>query len=99
MQAYHHAGQGVEFALKAIYMKRKGLSSWPDENNGAIWHSLPHIAEAAGMAADIQALKNDRTKFENWLTVREWDSDGRFPGNTPSVKEINDLILAVCHDR
>ena len=51
------------------------------------------------MAADIQALKNDRTKFENWLTVREWDSDGRFPGNTPSVKEINDLILAVCHDR
>jgi HEPN domain-containing protein len=99
LQAYHHAGQGVEFGLKAVYMKRKGLSSWPDECRGATWHSLPHIAEAAGLNPDIQALRQDRAKFENWLTARDWDSNGRFPGNTPSKEELNDLILAVCHDR
>jgi HEPN domain-containing protein len=100
VQAYHHAGQAVEFALKAIYLRRKGFNDLPDTCKGATWHSLPHIATNAGMDADIAALKkNNKNVLENWLTVRDWDSNGRFPGNTPSVKEINDLILAVCHDR
>jgi hypothetical protein len=99
VQAYHHAGQAVEFALKAIYMRRKGFSNLPDTCKGATWHSLPHIADQAGMGADIAALKDNKNRLENWLTIRGWDSNGRFPGNTPSVKETNDLILAVCNDR
>ena len=101
VQAYHHAGQAIEFALKAIYMKRKGLSDWPAAYKGATWHSLPHIAHEAGLDGEVAALrvnKADRGKYQNWLTVRGWDSNGRFPGNTPSVKEINDLMLAIVLD-
>lgn len=99
IQAYHHAGQAVEFALKAIFMKRRGHRVLPEDCKGAKWHSLSHIAAYAGLDGDVRALQQDRTKYENWLTVRDWDSNARFPGNTPPLKELNDLFLAVCHER
>jgi hypothetical protein len=99
-QAYHHAGQAVEFALKAIYMKRNGHRELPEECKGAAWHHLPHIVKAARLEPDIAALhKANRARFENWLTVRDWDSNARFPGKKRPLKELNDLHLAVCHER
>lgn len=100
LQAYFHAGQSVEFALKAIYMRRKCLLSWPDECKGATWHSLSRIATYAGLDPDLTLLsKENRPRYVNWLTARDWDSNGRFPGNRPSVRELNDLFLAICHER
>jgi hypothetical protein len=59
---------------------------------------LPLIAAAAGLNPDLENLKRSNgTAFSNWLTARDWDSNGRFPGNKPPVGELNDLFLAVCH--
>ena len=98
LQAYHHAGQAVEFALKAIYIRRKALPELPGNCNGANWHNLTFIANEAGMRLDLADLRRNRSAYQNWLTVKDWDSDGRFPGNEPSVKELNDLILAVVNE-
>lgn len=99
-QAYQQAGQAVEFALKAVYMKRKGLSDWPPEFKGPEWHSLPRIAEQAGLGPDLARLKQaNKTVYGNWLTARNWDSNGRFPGNAPSSRELSELFLAICHER
>jgi hypothetical protein len=98
LQAYHHAGQAVEFALKAIYIRRKALPELPGSCNGANWHNLTFIANEAGMRPDLADLRRNRSAYQNWLTVKDWDSDGGFPGNEPSVKELNDLILAVVNE-
>lgn len=99
-QAYHHAGQAVEFALKAIHMKRRNLQNWPENCRGPEWHDLPRIAEKAGMRGDIEQLqRRDRVVYANWLVARQWRSNGRFPDETPSNRELNDLFLAICHDR
>ncbi len=48
-QAYHNAGQAVEFALKAIYIRRNGLAALPPDCVGAKWHDLALIAARAGL--------------------------------------------------
>ena len=99
-QAYHEAGQAVEFALKAIYIKRKGLKEWPPGFRGSEWHSLVLIAERAGLGFDLTELRrSNKVRFGNWLTARVWDSNARFPGNAPPTRELNDLFLAICHER
>lgn len=96
LQAYYHAGQAVEFGLKAIYMRRNGHSELPEACKGANWHNLMFIANESGLRPDLTALRaNNRSAYENWLTVKDWDSNGRFPGNEPSVKALNDMILAI----
>lgn len=100
LDAYHHAGQAVEFALKAVFMKRRNHGAMPEECKGAKWHSIPHIASHAGLDGDLAALKARSARiYENWLTVRQWDSNGRFPGNTPSKQDLSGLFLAACHER
>jgi hypothetical protein len=96
LQAYHHAGQAVEFALKAIYMRKNGHEELPEACKSANWHNLMLIANEAGLRPDLTALRaNNRNAYENWLTVKDWDSNGRFPGSEPSVKALNDMILAI----
>ncbi|MGH6728173.1 MAG: HEPN domain-containing protein [Pseudolabrys sp.] len=95
LQAYHHAGQAIEFALKAIYIKKNNLTELPATCHGATWHNLTFIANEAGLRPDLHNLRENKRGYENWLTVKDWDSDGRFPGNEPGVKELNDLMLAV----
>jgi HEPN domain len=98
-QAYHHAGQAIEFLLKALYLKRKNLKEMPDTCKGAPWHNLDLVATAAGLQADINVIKTKQRKVhQNWLTVRDWQSNGRFPGNKPPTQELNDLFVAVCND-
>ena len=96
--AYFHAGQAVEFALKAIYMRRKHLVAWPAENKGAGWHDLGRIAGLCGVAPDPN-MPNYKAVYANWLTARDWNSNGRFPDSKPSLREVNDLITAVCNDQ
>jgi len=95
-QAYLHAGQAVEFALKAIYLRRKRLGDLPDELKSARGHDLKLVAELAGLGPDIAQLQAQRkTCYLNWLVARDWDSNARFPGKRRSVKEVSDLITAV----
>jgi len=74
LQAYHHAGQAVEFALKAIYIRRKALPELPGNCSGANWHNLTFIANEAGMRQDLADLRRNRSAYQNWLTVKDWDS-------------------------
>jgi HEPN domain-containing protein len=97
-QAYHHAGQSAEFALKAILLRRRGLTELPDHLRTAKGHDLKIVAEAAGLGPDVARLQKDQNVcYLNWLTARDWDSNARFPGNRRSIQEINDLYTAVDH--
>src|SRR5438874_770189 len=71
-QAYYHVGQAVEFALKAIYLRRKQLNDLPDDRG----HDLKMVASLAGLEPDINQLQiKQKTCHLNWLTVRDWDSN------------------------
>ena len=94
LQAYHHAGQAVEFAIKVIYMRRKGLKELPDECKGANWHNLKFVAERAGLSGDLANLGKKDARLWNWLTVRDWDSNARFPGKKRPQRELNDLLIS-----
>jgi hypothetical protein len=97
-QAYHHAGQAVEFALKAIYLRRKTLNEIPSDLKTARGHDLELVAGLAGLKQDLTNLHASRKIcYLNWLTVREWDSNARFPGNRRKIQEMNDLYSAIAH--
>ena len=97
-QAYHHVGQAVEFALKAILLQKKNLDEIPPELRTSKGHDLETVAELAGLKPEIKELREKRKICHlNWLTVRDWDSNARFPGNRRSVQEMSDLFTAVCH--
>lgn len=92
-QAFHHAGQAVEFALKAIYLRRHNLQVLPDEYKSAKGHDLKLLAKAAKLDGDIANFNKARRR--NWLAIRNWDSNARFPDNSQPTKAVNDLFLAL----
>jgi hypothetical protein len=96
-QAYLHAGQAIEFALKALIMKRKNWRKWPDNFKGANWHDLKTCAEAANLKYDLGQKGVSKELKANWLTVRDWKSNARYPGMKISRQDINDLLVAVCN--
>lgn len=77
--AYFHAGQAVEFGIKALLLKRNGWATMPDTHKGAHWHDLPSCADAARLKADLNRRETPRVVRENWLTVKDWRSNARFP--------------------
>ena len=97
--AYFHAGQAIEFGLKALYLKRHGLSSMPDDHKGARWHDLNACAEAARLRSDLNQKGTSGALRANWLTVRDWRSNARFPDMRVSRKEMVELFAAVCDGR
>ena len=97
-EAYFHAGQAVEFALKALFLRRSNLSVMPDDHKGAHWHDLSACAEAARIKVDLNQRRTSRALRANWLTVRDWKSNARFPDLKVSKRELNDLFVAVCND-
>jgi HEPN domain-containing protein len=97
-QAYHHAGQAVEFALKSIYLKRKTLIGIPDDLMGRAGHDLEFLAERAALGPEIKQLQGTRkVLLANWLTARAWRSNARFPGDRESIKNMQELVSAVTH--
>jgi HEPN domain len=99
IQAYFHAGQAIEFGLKALYLKRNNLREMPDDRKGANWHDLGKCAEAARLLNDLRQPETSTALKANWLTVRDWKSNARFPDNKVPKQELNDLFVAVCNDR
>lgn len=94
--AYAHAGQAIEFALKAVYMRKNALAKWPDDKKGANWHNLQLIAEAAGVKPDA---RTEKEVLANWLTARDWSSNARFPGQKVPRAELRDLMVAVSNEQ
>jgi hypothetical protein len=93
---YWHAGFAVEHMLKAVRIKRDGLEVWPASDRGARWHQLEYIAERAGLKGEINQESSVNLAFgANWLTVKDWDQQRRYPGNAPSEMEARDLLNAV----
>ncbi len=97
-EAYFHAGQSIEFLLKALYLKRSGFSRWPDDHRGARWHDLKVCAAAARLEVDLNRPETSKSLKANWLTVRDWKSHARFPDMKVPKPELNDLFIAVCDD-
>ena len=94
--AYFHSGQAVEFGLKAILLRRHNLSEMPTQYRGAGWHDLQHIAQAARLTPDVVAQSKLSRAFEkNWILVRSWSSNARFPGQKLSVRVYEAFYPAV----
>lgn len=97
--AYFHAGQSIEFGLKALYLKRNGLAFMPDDHKGAHWHDLQVCAEAARLKSDLNQRGTSGSLKANWYTVRDWRSNARFPDVKVARQEMVDLFVAVCNGR
>jgi HEPN domain-containing protein len=95
VQAYFHAGQAVEFGLKAIYLRRRNLREMPGYARGARWHNLAFLAEQAGLDGDLTLLRRQPDWYSAWLRVETWDSSARYPGNAPSRGDMAAVLSAV----
>ena len=91
---YQHAGQSLEFALKAIFLRRNGHERMPAEYKGARWHRIGEIAELCRIESDLGGLKCDKDMWANWLTAKTWNSNARFAGSKVSKDEVTELMVA-----
>ena len=66
-QAYLHAGQSIEFLIKAIIIKRNNHKTLPDCYKGARWHDLEICAQEARVKSDINGAP--RGVKLNWCTA------------------------------
>ena len=93
-QCYHHGGQAIEFALKSIYLQRNNLNVMPEHCKSAKWHSLTIIRDYCNINAEFGGMKEDVSLYSNWLTVRDWDSNARFPGKKISKQDVIQFMVA-----
>ena len=92
------SGNAVELLLVAIGIKMRGLKDVPDNEKGGTWHSLVHLAKAHGVEASLnQAFKDNKALRDNWLLVKDWDSNARFPTASISGKDALETFNAVAH--
>lgn len=95
---YWHAGFSVEHMLKAVLLLRQGLEEWPQGWRSGQWHRLDHVASQAGLGSAIQSMIGSGSALgANWLTVRDWDHQKRYPPMVVSEAEAKDLLLAVAN--
>jgi hypothetical protein len=82
--------------MKAIRMKREGLHAWPDGDKGAKWHDPQFLAERCSIEPDLRKEMAQSTSFSaNWLVVRDWFHESRYPGYALSQREARDMLTAV----
>ena len=95
---YWHAGFAVEHMLKAIRTKRDCLEKWPNADKGRAWHQIEYIASRAGVDDERVEMAKSNVSFEaNWLTVKDWDQQKRYPGSAPSKAEARDMLTSVAN--
>lgn len=97
-EAYFHAGQSIEFIIKAIFLRRNNHQFMPDKYKGAHWHDLKSCFDEARLRLDLEKPETPKPLKANWLTVRDWRANARFPDLKVPQQELNDLFVAVCHD-
>ena len=85
--------------LKALRLQRDGLASWPNGDKGAHWHRLTFLVERCSLTATLKRELSMGTALSaNWLTVRDWDSQRRFPGQAyVTEREARDILAAADH--
>jgi len=50
--------------------------------------------QEANISVEYGGLKADNKLYANWLTVKDWDSNARFPGRPLPKEEVTDLMVA-----
>jgi HEPN domain-containing protein len=100
---YHFSGQAVEVALKALIMRREGLSEFPSrkQDPGLYSHNLRDLMTRAGLAPLLDAeIKGATDLGANWQAVRDWSyNTSRYPqGRTPREYAVA-YYRAVTHQR
>lgn len=94
----YSAGNAVEMILVAIGIKQRGLKDVPEDEKGSAWHSLKHLIRAHGVEEPLnQAFKTDGALKVNWLLLKDWDSNARFPTSSVSGKDALETLNAVAH--
>lgn len=97
---YYDSGFAIEQGLKAIWLKQEGLTKIPPECMSAKWHNLENIINRIDLkSALIAKIGEDHIFGANWMTVKDWDSNKRFPGTSISKKDAQEMLIAVAHDK
>lgn len=92
------AGHAVELILVAIGIKQRQIMDPPGHERGASWHNLPHLLRAHGLEPPLYtAFKSDPALRDNWLVVKDWVSDNRFPSASMGRIQATSLLHAVAH--
>lgn len=91
--AYGSYGQAVEFALKAIYLRNHQTKEMPAYLRSAASHDLSYMATQAGLDQEIQALPKHLRR--NWVVVRDWDQQRRYPNEPFPARDGKDLRKAL----
>lgn len=95
---YYLTGLAVEQALNAIRFKQQGIVNVPAEAKGGAWHDPTKLAAEANLTAAIVAEgRNDGQFGRNWLTVRDWKSNSRYPDARVTSRDAQDMLTAVSH--
>lgn len=92
------SGSAVELLLVAIGLKSRNIMYVPAQERGANWHSLVHLARSHGVEVALnQAARDNKALRDNWLIVKDWDSNARFPTASVTGKEALETFNAVAH--
>ncbi len=98
---YELAGFAVECALKALIMRRRGWTRWPDRRREPRLHShnLGRLLELADLKAALeQEAGRSRGLIASWRIVHGWDHDLRYPGAAAMPRRTaDDMLRAVNH--
>ena len=82
----------------AIGIKQRNLLDVPNNERGAVWHGLPHLMKVHGVQVVLdQAVAGNRLLRDNWLVVKYWDSNARFPTTSIKGKDAVEMLNAVAH--
>jgi hypothetical protein len=91
-EAWHNAGTAVEFALKAVIMKRERLNRWPDrdERRELHTHDLKDLMRIAGI--DPRGL--ERPLKASLRTVLDWDRNHDYAVGTMERRVARSMVEA-----
>lgn len=91
--AYTNHGMAVEYAIKAIYLRNRQLKQMPAHLRSAASHDIEFMAKQAGLGSEIARMSKHLRR--NWLTVRDWDQERRYPNEPFPARDGKDLRIAL----
>lgn len=91
-EAWDACGLAVEFALKAVILKRQRFNRWPErsERSDLYTHDLRRLAEIALIGtSDVPSLVRPAFK-----TVLSWNIEHRYAGRRTPRRQARDMFEA-----
>ena len=95
-QSYDEYGYAVEFAIKALIMRKKRLNQWPgrDTQPQLYTHSLNALMKETSCFREFsEERRKDRQLRLNWLVIKDWQPS-RYRIEQPSGRVIRDMQRA-----